>query len=77
MTFLDILPSTTELYHPRACTIKHYKSIIYRKMTIFVGSQFYKTIYLNEEVNCTEPSPPVSVPCIKKRHESRKIQVYY
>jgi hypothetical protein len=24
---------------------------------------FYKTSYLNEEVNCTEPSPSVSVPC--------------
>jgi hypothetical protein len=23
---------------------------------------FYKTSYLNEEVNCTEPSPSVSVP---------------
>jgi hypothetical protein len=24
---------------------------------------FYKTSYLNEEVNCTEPSPSVSIPC--------------
>jgi hypothetical protein len=24
---------------------------------------FYKTSYLNEEVNCTEPSPSVKVPC--------------
>jgi hypothetical protein len=24
---------------------------------------FYKTIYFNEEVNCTEPSPSVSIPC--------------
>ena len=23
---------------------------------------FYKTSYLNEEVNCTEPSPSVSIP---------------
>jgi hypothetical protein len=23
----------------------------------------YKTSYLNEEVNCTEPSPSVGVPC--------------
>ncbi len=27
---------------------------------------FYNTRYLNEEVNCTEPSPSVSVPCIRK-----------
>jgi hypothetical protein len=25
----------------------------------------YKTRYLNEEVNCTEPPPSVSVPCIE------------
>jgi hypothetical protein len=25
---------------------------------------FYKTSYPNEEVNCTEPSPSVSVPCL-------------
>ncbi len=25
---------------------------------------FYKTCYLNEEVNCTEPLPSVSVPCL-------------
>ncbi len=25
---------------------------------------FYKTTYLNEEVNCTEPSPSVRVPCL-------------
>jgi hypothetical protein len=24
---------------------------------------FFKTIYLNEEANCTEPSPSASVPC--------------
>jgi hypothetical protein len=26
---------------------------------------FYKTSYLNEEVNRTEPSPSVSVPCLE------------
>ncbi len=26
---------------------------------------FYKKIYLNEEVNRTEPSPSVGVPCLK------------
>ncbi len=25
---------------------------------------FYKTGYLNEEVNCTDPSPSISVPCL-------------
>ncbi len=25
---------------------------------------FYKTSYLNEEINCTEPSPLVSIPCL-------------
>jgi hypothetical protein len=29
--------------------------------TIFF--HFYKTFYLSEEVNCTEPSPSVRVPC--------------
>jgi len=28
---------------------------------------FYKTTYLNEEVNCTGPSPSVRVPCIKPK----------
>ncbi len=27
---------------------------------------FYKTSYLNEEIYCTEPSPPVSFPCTRK-----------
>jgi hypothetical protein len=26
---------------------------------------FNKTTYLNKEVNCTEPSPSVKVPCLK------------
>jgi hypothetical protein len=29
--------------------------------------RFYKTSYLNEEVNCTEPSPSVSIPWLFSR----------
>jgi hypothetical protein len=25
---------------------------------------FYKISYLNEEINCTGPSPSVSIPCL-------------
>jgi hypothetical protein len=30
-----------------------------------VVSFFYKTRYVIEEVNCTEPFPLVSIPCVK------------
>jgi hypothetical protein len=33
------------------------------KNIIYLGCQ---TSYLNEEVNCTDPSPSVSVPCCMK-----------
>jgi hypothetical protein len=37
------------------------------KMSSFLGRkyylQIYKTTYLNEEVNCNEPSPLISIPC--------------
>jgi hypothetical protein len=33
-------------------------------MLYYSNLLFYKTSYLNEEVNCTEPSPSVSVPWI-------------
>jgi hypothetical protein len=29
---------------------------------VYIFIFFYKTCYLNEEVNCIEPSPEVSVP---------------
>jgi len=34
--------------------------LIFRLKIVFTF--FYKTSYLNEEVNCTEPSPSVSIP---------------
>jgi hypothetical protein len=36
---------------------------------------FYQTSYLNEEVNCTEPSPSVSVPWFGFVNVSRLFQV--
>jgi len=33
---------------------------------------FYKTTYLNEEVNCSEPSPSVRVPCRSNHHFAEK-----
>jgi hypothetical protein len=37
----------------------------------------YKATYLNEEVNCTEPSPSARVPCIIMKNLPRKNYLVY
>jgi hypothetical protein len=39
---------------------------IYSETTLNI---FYKTSYLNEKVNCAEPSPLVSIPWVKFVHD--------
>ncbi len=42
-------------------------SLVQHLFILKVLRTFYKTTYLNEEVNCTEPPPSVSIPCLVTR----------
>ncbi len=44
-----------------------YKLLFYNENILYILF-FHKTSYLNEEVNCTEPSPSVSIPWSRCLH---------
>jgi hypothetical protein len=49
--------------YSRPPSSNQFRSAPFKSENIFYLS--YKTSYLNKEVNCTEPSPLVNVPCLQ------------